>query len=461
MPFSKKGISLLRLSLWCFVFAMISSWTTASFADEKTDGKEVLTLSRAIDIAIANNPLLKSAEALVEASRADTSASFSAFLPNLNLNENFERTNNPPMVFTHKLAQQRFTSADFAIDRLNNPSPINNWQTQFVLTQPVFNQGREIIGYRLSKVREQISDAERVKLRQTICFQTEKAYYQTILAKDNLGVLNASVETSKAMEELSAKRAKAGLALKSDVLAAQVQLTSTERERLRAEGDIKIAMATLNKIMGMPQDHEWKIAPDPRQATDAMSMDLDSWLETARKNRPEIIASRRLVEAAKLKTKGARFRFLPSVNLQGAYESDSKDLAGSNGDSWSLMAIMSFNIFNGFGDRARLAAADAEERRAVYQDTDVGAEVALEVRRAYFNLITAQKQLDVVSKAAAQAEETLRILKKRYENGLALMVEVLSAETALRKARLQEAESRFDLRVAMSDLKLKAGVLER
>ena len=73
--------------------------------------------------------------------------------------------------------------------------------------------------------------------------------------------------------------------------------------------------------------------------------------------------------------------------------------------------------------------------------------------------MTAKKQLDVVSKAVAQAEETLRILKKRYENGLALMVEVLSAETALKETRLQESQARFDFMTAMSELRLKTGVL--
>jgi outer membrane protein TolC len=433
-------------------------WSATAFSQGTDGAKEKLTLPRAIEIAFSSNPLLKGAEASIEASRANTSAGLSAFFPSLNLYESLERTNNPPMVFTHKLAQERFTSADFGIDRLNNPSPMTNWQSRFVLTQPIFNQGREITGYRLSRVQEQISGIEKTKLRQEISFQVEKAYYQVILAQEAMRVLDASVETARAMEGLATKREKAGLALKSDALSAGVSLISAERERLRAEGNVRIAMAALNKAMGVSQDHDWEIAA-PESSEWLSSRDMDTWLEIARRNRPEILASKKMIEAAGLKTREARLQFLPSLNLQGAYESNARDFAGSDGDSWSLMAIMSFNIFNGLGDRARLAAASAEERRTVYQGADIDAQVGLEVRQAYFNLMTAKKQLDVVSKAVAQAEETLRILKKRYENGLALMVEVLSAETALKETRLQEAQARFDFMTAMSELRLKTGVL--
>ncbi|MGQ9498791.1 MAG: TolC family protein [Dissulfurimicrobium sp.] len=463
MPFSQNGIlfSELRPCLYCFCFlmAMALLWPATAFSQGTDEGKEKITLSRAIEIAFSNNPLLKGAEASIEASKANTLASLSAFFPSLNLYESLERTNNPPMVFTHKLAQERFTSADFGIDSLNNPSPMTNWQSRFVLTQPIFNHGREIIGYRLSKVQEQISRIEKTKLRQEISFQVEKAYYQVILAQDCLEVLKASVDTARAMKELATKREKAGLALKSDVLSAEVNLVSAERERLRAEGNVRIAMAALNKAIGVSQDRDWEIVA-PELSEGLLSRDMDTWLEIARRNRPEILVSKKMIEAAGLKTREARFQFLPSLNLQGAYEANTRDFAGSDGDSWSLMAIMSFNIFNGLGDRARLAAASAEERRTVYQGADIDAQVGFEVRQAYFNLITAKKQLDVVSRAVVQAEETLRILKKRYENGLALMVEVLSAETTLKETRLQEAQARFDFMTAMSDLKLKTGVLE-
>ncbi|MGC8736970.1 MAG: TolC family protein, partial [Dissulfurimicrobium sp.] len=414
--------------------------------------------SKAVELAMSNNPLLKGASASLEASQANRSASLSAFFPTLNFYEDLERTNNPPMVFTYKLAQERFTSRDFDIDRLNNPTPITNWQGRFVLTQPIFNQGREIIGYRLSKVQEQIAALEKTKIRQEVSFQVEKAYYQAILAEKTLDVMTASVETAKAMEGLAAKREKAGLALKSDLLSARVHLVSAERERLRAEGDVKIAMAALDKAMGISQDREWELEP-PQTNTDLASRGLEAWLEIARRKRPESLLSKKMVQAAGLKTKEAEFQFLPSLNLQGSYETNSRDLLGTDGDSWSIMAVMSFNIFNGLGDRARLAAASAEERRTRYKDQDINAQIGLEVRQAYFNLITAKKQLDVTEKAVAQAEETLRILKKRYENGLALMVEVLSAETALKQTRLQAAQARYDYMTAMSDLKLKTGVL--
>ncbi len=440
------------LSILVLLLALIA----CPFANAQSKAPK-LTLEKALRTALSKNPSVQGADASRSAARADTAIARSAFFPRLDLFETLSRTNSPPMVFTYKLSQEMFTQQDFAINRLNDPGPRSNLQTRIVLTQPLFNQGREYIGYRLSRVAENIAVLDRSTVSQAVAFAVENAYYKVLLAKESVNVLKNALKTAQAHEDLAAKRHRAGLALKSDVLAAEVQRIDIERQLLRAEGNLDIAMAGLNQAMGEDQDIRWDLQPVPD--TELQKRDIAYWIQMAHAHRPEIHRAEQGLEMARLKSRGARWRFLPSVNLQGTYESDAQDIGSADGDSWSLMAIASINLFNGLGDRARLRAAEAEEKKAEARAAEIRSQVDLQVRKAYFDLLTARKQLDVTARAVDKAKETLRILKSRYENGLALMVELLSADTFLKEAEVRQAQAKFDVKTALARLEHKAGVL--
>jgi outer membrane protein TolC len=165
------------------------------------------------------------------------------------------------------------------------------------------------------------------------------------------------------------------------------------------------------------------------------------------------------VDVADYRKQGAKLNFLPAVNFMGMYEQNTDSLDRFGGDSWTFMATASFNIFNGLGDRAGLVAASAEKQAAEEELRDTSARIELEVRQAFYSYQTALKQLEVTRAAVEQAGESVRILKNRYDNGMALMVELLAADTMLKDQQLQQARARFDALLAMARLELSAGVL--
>ena len=62
--------------------------------------------------------------------------------------------------------------------------------------------------------------------------------------------------------------------------------------------------------------------------------------------------------------------------------------------------------------------------------------------------------------ALADAEEAQRLVKKRYENGVGTLIELLSAQAQLDKARADLVAANYDLAVQRADLKLAVGVLD-
>lgn len=445
---------LLFFCLTCCVVFMMPALSRA---------EETLTLDQAIDNALKNNQLIQGSRARVQAASENVTVGFSRFLPRLDVQERMEHTNSPPLVFTQKLQQEAFTAQDFQLNNLNHPSAYNNWKTQVILTQPVFDQGREWIGYQAAKTQASRTDLELAKMRQNIRFLVEKAYYDTLLAQGNLDVLNSSLNTVSALEALASKRHTAGNALLSDLTSARVHKAQVEMEKIRAEGNLQVAFARLNRLMGMPQESSWSLSDAANflnNQPELLTKSLNELTETAVKKRPDMAMAQKDLELGRLNTKQAVFSYLPSVSLQGAYEMNAKDFVGSDGDAWAVAGIVSFNLFNGTGDRARIAAAKSEEQAVFHRVKDTEEQIRMEVREAYYNLRTAVQQREVARRSIENAQEALRILQSRYNNGMALMVEVLTAETALKQAGLDLQRTAFGVLTAETDLKLCMGLLD-
>jgi len=421
---------------------------------------ERLTIQDAVRYSLTENPEVKAVLSELEASKARKVQAKSAFFPKIDIEEDFSRTNSPVGVFMEKLNQERFTEEDFAIDRLNNPSSHTDWATRLIITQPIFNNGREIVGNKLAKKEEEIAEEKKEAILQRVAYKARAAYLEAILKKRRREVLELAVKTARQDLELSRKRYLAGRALKSDCLSAEARLMALRQELARAKSDARIAMAALNQVMARPQDIDWDLdqgllTAEPRVGT------LEDWLAKARRNRPELHIAEKMVEMAYIRKKGARLSFLPSLNLNGVYELHSKDPMDSDGESWALMARASFNIFNGLRDRGRLLEAGHQVSKARAERQNALGQVEFEVRNAYYGLKASNEAIKAAQSEVRKADEALRIVKSRYSQGLALMVEVLRAEDAVKEARLRLTQALFQARLSYLRLCLHAGVLNK
>jgi len=419
---------------------------------------EPLDLESALRNALGSNPSIRQVRAARERASAGVTSAISAFMPKLDVDFSLGRSNNPVFAFGSKLNQAQFTMQDFQLDSLNDPDYRTNWNTRFRLTQPIFNRGREYVGYRIAEAGEGMAMEQEKAASQGVLFSVEQSYFRVLLAKEAMGVMDSAVKTAREHERLARKRCQAGLVLKSDVLSATVHRTDMERQRLDAGNQFRMAMAALNRAMGVSQDNVWQLEPvEICSAVD--SEQIHWWIETATAHRPELNIGRKKVDVADYRKQGAELNFLPAVNFTGMYEQNTENLDRFGGDSWTFMATASFNIFNGLGDSAGLVAASAEKRAAEEALRDARARIELEVRQAFYTYQTALKQLEVTRAAVEQAGESVRILKNRYDSGMALMVELLSADTTLKDQQLQQARARFNAQLAFARLELSAGVL--
>ncbi len=417
-----------------------------------------LSLPEAVRIALEKNPTLKAADAYAEAVRQGIAAAKSFRYPRLDFAEGFTRSNNPVYVFGTLLTQRQFTASNFALGSLNTPPPLDNFRTAFTATMPLYDAGQTSRAVRGARLQAQSAEKGKGRTGQEVVFQVIQAYLNDLLAKESLRVAQSAVETTNSDLNRAQARQESGLAVPSDILSAQVQLAQASEDLLRAQNAVELAHAALNVAMGLDEGAPTAIEANLAELTFSAGS-LGERQSKALATRPDYLQSLLGRQQADNGIHVARAEFLPQVNLFSSWETDNQTFASRGGNNWATGVTLNVNLFDGGAKMARLRESKARELQAQAMESQMASAVRLQVREAYLNLATAQKRLDVVKDAKAQAAESLRILQNRYEAGLATITDVLGAETAKVNADKNSLNAIFDYRLSYAALELATGEL--
>ena len=445
-------------AIWPLVLGYLIFWMSLSIAAQNTAATEALSLEQAVKTALQNNSLIKASELGVEAAQARVRLATSAYLPKLSFDHNLTRGNNPVYVFGSLLTQRRFTEENFDVDRLNVPPPLTNFQNRFSATQSVYDFGRTSSRVSQSRVGTRLSEKELDATRADLIFRVVKAYYGALLAREMVQVAEASVRSARAAEDSARSRLQAGVALESDLLSVQVHRAGQEEELLKAANAQRLAQSTLCFDLGVPLERQFVLI---KQVTplSADTTDLATLQEAALQNRPDYGQTKLALQNQELAVKGARSEFFPTISLFGSWETDDQSFASRAGNNWLAGVNLHFNLFNGRADEAKLAESRFQQRRTLAMQEHLAQAIRLQVHKAFLDLETASQRIAVSQQAVSQAEESVRIIRNRYEAGLATVTDLLRGETALTAAKGNHLRAVFDQRVGTANLDLQVGRL--
>ena len=418
-----------------------------------------LTLRQAVEIAMEKNPLRKAAIADTQAASAEVREARSFLMPHLSFSETATRGNDPVYVFGGRLRQQRFTTADFALNQLNSPSPIGNFATRFGGTWNLFDSFASWHGVVRAKQMNEVAVQQLDRTDQEIVFRVVSAYYQVLLARKQLEVSEHSVKTAEAITERSQSRFESGLVVESDLLTAKVRMAARQQESIRARNDLELARAQLNLAMGMPAESSFQPADDLAERTLPVPALADAEKQ-ALANRPELKRAN-AEEAAQSETVAmAKSSFGPRVNAFAGWEMDNPTfVAGGGGNNWVGGIELQIDIFQGGAKRAELSRQNALQQKVIAMKQAASDGVRLEVRRAYYDVDASRQQVEVAHAAISQAQESLRINQDRYDTGLITITDLLGAEESARRSQTDYWEALYRFHTSYANLELASGTL--
>jgi outer membrane protein len=416
-----------------------------------------LTLSEAVALALEHNPDLAVDSPGQQAARMEFKATKGGYLPRLDFEQSYLAGNNPVFVFGTLLSQQRFTADNFALPGLNSPSPLDNLQTRVTVQQSIWDFGRTRDQRDQARLGVDIADqAHEAHVRQVL-LNVFNSYYATSLAHNALETARVALRSAEAIEAQAKARVESGLAVEADLLRSRVYLSAAKQQEIQAQGQLKIAQSQLSHLMGTSLD---KATGNTSPLTPTnITIPSEGSLVAEKRKRPDYQALLTELHQAKIAVGSRQKEFKPTVSGYAAWEADNPSPGSYGGNNWSTGITLRWNLFAGGSDAARLEAARQRLEQKRRQVAAMESTMDLEIHKASIQYQSAEQQVIAAQAAEAQSEESLRILRNRYDAGLATMTDLLSAESARSSARTGLAEAIYRQRISYAQVEYSAGIL--
>lgn len=281
--------------------------------------------------------------------------------------------------------------------------------------------------------------------------------YYTVLQTDNLQKLGQE-SVNRLKDHLKNVQAQydVGVVAKVDVLRSQVEVSNAEQSLISAQNGYQLAVARMDKIVGLPLDTELKL--DNILVYSPFDKDMEYCLQYAAEHRPELEQAKQNVEARKGALLVARSGYQPQVSATASQDfGKNKNWPGDGKEGWSVGVGVSMNIFDSGVTYSRIHGAKADLAAAEERYRDTVDSVNLDVRQNYYNLREAEKRIHTTDVAVEQAEEDYRIAQLRYMAGVGTNTDVIDASVALTQAKVNYLNALYDYNVSKTDLQNAIG----
>jgi outer membrane protein TolC len=424
---ARHFVALAGLVVWSAVPAAVTAQTRMTLDDAMRRARTVTPEARGLAAAV------EEADARVRQAR-------SGFYPRVDVSETIQRGNQPVFVFSSLLSQRRFSEANFAIPALNDPAPVTNTRTAVAIEQPVFDAGLTRLALKSASLGREMATVERDRAGQDLALRAAQAFVRVLQLEAATRASAAAVAAADSDLQRARARREAGVVTEADALAVEVHAADMRQRHIANEGDLAVARIQLAEAVGLPLSEPIELAPVSTTPSSADEALIGAALET----RSESKAAGLRQQLADTAHRTARAQYLPTVGVQAGWE-----LNGSAFDdqrsSWIFGAQVHVNLFRGFADAARIAEARHAMTRASADRETVARRIEVEVRAALAQLNAARARQDAGRAALAQARESQRIVRDRYETGLASVTDVLRAAEAALDAESRATSADMDL----------------
>lgn len=413
--------------------------------------QNVLTLDQATAQAMGGNRALEATRsgAREAASRADEARS--GFFPRVSMIESWQRGNNPVFVFSSLLSARQFGAGNFAIEALNHPDATGFFHGAVAVDQVLFDGGRTGGGVDMAAHARKLADAVRDEQALGLTVDVARAYGRVLRGDAEAKAAAAAVAAAQEDVTRAERRRDAGTVTDADVLSITVHLAAMRQRAIQAGGEAAIARAELNRLRGVAIDADFAVQEPAPPAAAA----LPGWtalVAEAEAGRPELQRGAAAVGMADAGRRQAKAAWWPQVAAQAAYQFDGVSFA-DRASAWTVGGEVRWSLATGGAAKASVRAATEAAQRARLAHEDARAAVQVDLRTALSRLDSATAREDVARAAVAQARESQRIVRNRYDAGMAGVSDVLGAATAVLDAetsRLSALVDRIEAHAALN-----------
>jgi len=420
--------------------AVLPALATVALTAATPAGAATWTLERVLDAARRQEPGVLAARAAGEAGRAEGAAAQGALSPRLAARGGFLRTDDPAMLFSEKLQQGRFTTEDFAVDRLNYPSATSAFSWGLTLEQPLWNGGQEWTGIAQGgHLRSAATAAEQARVADRLMYVVQ-AYVAAVSARRAVAADSIALAAAEENARAASARYRTGQVSELDSLRATARRAQAHASLLDRRKELSVALTRLSQIAGEPigagdlTEPEAGELPAVTDATVAAHPDARSAAERA--------------AAADIESRNASYRLLPSVNTRAALDYYHDPGSGATEHRWAVGVALDLPLWDGTRRLQDSRSARARARQARAEADVVERELATQAEAARREREISVGKRDAARTGRAAAEAALTLAQRRYQAGLLPWSELVAAEADAARARQEEVGAEAGVVVA-------------
>ncbi|MCQ2195925.1 MAG: TolC family protein [Bacteroidaceae bacterium] len=408
-----------------------------------------LTLNKAIETALAENPTMQVAEKEIQLKQVADKEAWQALLPSLDAT----------LALSHsiKVAEMRTSMGTFKMGMDGSTTA----QGGITLTLPLFAPAL-YQNMKLTKEDILVAQEKARSSKLDLVNQVTKAYYAALLSKDSYDVVQKAYKTSEEYYKVISNMYEVGRVSEYDKISAEVQMRNMSASVVSTETGVKLSHLQLKVLMGITADVDIVIKDNLKSYESQMRIpaEVNGNELNNNTNLKQLDLNISLLERAR---KMLKTNFMPTVAMQlvGQYQSMSNPNWNVFNYHYSPSVSMAFSVSIPIFKASNWTKLQSNRIQiSQLQDNRENARRQLSIAAASYreNMISTVAKLESNRQAVAQADKAVTISAKRYDVGKGTVLELNQSETALTQAELSYHQSIYEYLTNRADLEYTLGM---
>ena len=432
-----KKMLLTAMALCAFGFAKAQT-------EQTTQNTLTLTLDKALEIALDENPTIKVAAEEIALKKVASKEAWQSLLPEASLNGSLDHT--------IKAAEMKLNDMSFKMGQDGTNTANAGLSINLPLFAPAVYRAMS-----MTKTDIELAVGKSRASELDLINQVTKAYYQLMLAQDSYEVLQGSYKLAEDNFNVVNAKYQQGAVSEFDKISAEVQMRSIKPNVISAANAVTLAKLQLKVLMGITADVDIKTDDNLTNYESMLFANQLKEEDMSLENNTTMKQFELNMKLLEKNVKSLKTNFMPTLSMSFSYQYQSLynpninffDYTWSN--SSSLMFNLSIPLYRA-SNFTKVKSARIQMRQLDWNRIDTERKLNMQVV-SYRNNMTASSEQVVSNKEnVMQAEKAVQIAGKRYEVGKGTVLELNSSQVSLTQAQLTYNQSIYDYLVAKADL---------
>lgn len=401
--------------------------------------------------AVASDPTLAAAHSANKATQERLAQARALFFPTLSFTMDATRSNSDIRYLNNQ----------------NNPFRAGgqeSWDTfgyGVNARQPIFRKQNHD-QYDQAKLQVSQADLQLIQVQQNLMLRVSEAYFDVLLAKDNIELINAQKAAISGQLEQANANFEVGTATITDVNEAQARYDLILAQEIAAVNQLETAKRALQAIIGNMPPTLAGVNPDI-EVTLPRPLEMEEWVGLTQQNNLNINIQQLAYEIATEEVDLQNAGHYPVLDAVGSYN-DTRAGGSANGfgsdlENSQIGLQLEIPIYQGGLVNARVREAVALKQQALDNLEAARRQAELETRTAYLNLTSSVAQVEALEQALVSSRSQLESTNLGYEVGVRTSIDVLNAQQQFYTAQRDLLQARYNYLLSVLRLKSATGLI--